>query len=108
MKNDVLAMMWKSAQACADRTAFVNDWRLSSGFGDDGDFVDCVEMAGTVWDVAHMSIRDIVKVSGLSQAAFAARIGAPTRTVEDWCRGVRTPPEYVRLLVALDLKLISR
>lgn len=42
-----------------------------------------------------MKVVDIRKKTGLSQAKFAAQYGIPRRTVEDWERGVRVPPEYV-------------
>ena len=37
--------------------------------------------------------------AGMSQVKFAEYFGIPRRTLEDWERGVRIPPDYlVRLL----------
>ena len=46
-----------------------------------------------------MTVKEIRKITGLSQAAFAARYEIPTRTVEDWEAGARKPAPYlVKLL----------
>lgn len=42
------------------------------------------------------SIRIARKAAGLTQQQLADRYGIPIRTVVDWDRGVRTPPEYVK------------
>lgn len=45
------------------------------------------------------SVRDIAAAAGLNQRELAERFGIPRRTVEDWCRGVRQCPSYVRLMM---------
>ena len=46
-----------------------------------------------------MTVKEIRKITGLSQAAFAAKYEIPTRTVEDWESGARKPAPYlVKLL----------
>lgn len=42
-----------------------------------------------------MTIKELRKKSGLSQAKFSDRYGIPKRTIEDWEAGKRTPPQYV-------------
>lgn len=42
-----------------------------------------------------MTISDICKKYGYSQTGLAKRFGIPLRTVQDWCRDLRTPPAYV-------------
>ena len=51
-----------------------------------------------------MEVRDQIKKmraeTGMSQAKFCEYFGIPKRTLEEWERGSRKPPEYlVRLLV---------
>lgn len=46
------------------------------------------------------TILAIRKSTGLSQAAFGKRFGIPTRTIEDWERGLRECPAYVAELLA--------
>lgn len=49
------------------------------------------------------SIRNIVDISGMSQAKFAQYFGIPKRTIEDWCSGKHLPPEYVVNLIRYKL-----
>ena len=61
-----------------------------------------------IWAVAHMSMRDIWKASGMSQAKFAKKIFIVNlRTVEQWMSGTRQPPEYVKFLAAYRMGLIT-
>lgn len=46
-------------------------------------------------------IKSIRSSTGLSQARFAAAFEIPVRTLEDWERGLRTPPAYVVKLLEL-------
>lgn len=59
-----------------------------------------------IWDVARMSMRELVEASGLSQTAFAKGAGVPLRTVQGWCLGERECPVYVRFLLAEHYRLI--
>lgn len=49
-------------------------------------------------------IKEIRERTGLSQAKFGARYGIPMRTVQDWERGVRTPPPYVVTMLDMLVK----
>ena len=44
-------------------------------------------------------IKEIRKMTGLSQAKFAARYEIPKRTIENWQTGKTEPPEYVYKLL---------
>lgn len=95
--------VFSGALDSADRDAFVSDWALSSIWGDapDSDIPAArIDEIGRVWDVAHMTIRDIRQQTGLSQVKFAERYCIPRRSVEDWESGARTCPAYLRLLLA--------
>ncbi len=59
-----------------------------------------------IWDVAHMTMKEIVDASGLSQTAFAKQAGVPRRTVQDWCGKKRACPTYVRFLLAEHYNLL--
>lgn len=109
MTDKLFYDLWTDALASSDRDAYVSDWTLSTAWGDSEDAdipTDRIAQIGRIWDAAHTTVRDLVAASGLSQAAFATRYCIPRRTVEDWCRGLRTPPDYVRLSLARDIKLI--
>lgn len=103
--------LFGEAVASHDRDTFVSDWSLSSVWGDapDADIpADRIDTLARLWDAAHLTIRDIRQHTGLSQAAFATRYCIPTRTLEDWERGVSRCPDYLRLLLAKDVGLYQR
>lgn len=86
-----------------ERDAFVSDWALSNIWGDDINSPipqDRLDAIGSIWDAAHLTIRDIRAKTGLSQAAFGERYCIPRRTIENWESGTRSCPPYVRLLLA--------
>lgn len=59
-----------------------------------------------IWELAHLSMRELVGRTALSQTAFAKRAGIPRRTVQGWCLGERDCPAYVRFLLAEHYKLL--
>lgn len=111
MTDKLFCTLFAAALAVADRDAFVSDWSLSSAWGDapDADIpADRIDLLARLWDAAHLTIRDIRQHTGLSQAAFSTRYCIPTRTLEDWERGVRNCPDYLRLLLAQSAGLYAR
>ena len=42
-----------------------------------------------------MTIKEIREYLGVSRAEFSRRYHIPTRTLDDWEKGTRTPPPYV-------------
>lgn len=115
--NDAnFSLLWGEALTAADQSAYVSDWRArSSLWGDDPEPADIpaerIEYLDRLWIIAHMSVRDMCKAAGLSQAAFAQRFCIPLRTVENWCcsgPSARACPDYIRLMMAQFLGLIER
>lgn len=51
-----------------------------------------------------MSIREIRKVTGLTQAEFAEKFHIPKRSIENWESGKRKCPEYVNYLLQQLIK----
>lgn len=47
-----------------------------------------------------MTVKEIRMSTGLTQRKFCAALGIPTRTLEDWERGVSRCPAYVEALIA--------
>ena len=101
-----------AALSSPDRDAFISSLSSSSLFAgaDEAAPVDpaLVEELGQVWDVAHLSVSDVRAATGLSQRAFAERHCIPCRTIEDWERGARSCPAYLRLLLAQAEGLYER
>lgn len=92
----------------ASRAAFLNNVTLSI----QEDAAGCVDLdaekerLSTIWDLAHLPMRELVARTGLSQTAFAKQAGVPRRTVQDWCGEKRACPTYVRFLLAEHYKLL--
>lgn len=90
------------------REVFLNNVTLSVP----DDAAGCVDLdaektrLSTIWDVSHLSMREFVARTGLSQTAFAKQAGVPLRTVQDWCGEKRACPTYVRFLLAEHYKLL--
>lgn len=49
-------------------------------------------------------IKSIRSSTGMSQARFGATYEIPIRTIQDWERGIRTPPAYVIKLLELAVQ----
>ena len=87
---------------------FVNNITLSVP----DDVSDCVDLdaekdrLSNIWDLAHLSMRELVSRTGMSQTAFAKEAGIPLRTVQDWCCEKRACPAYVRFLLAEHYNLL--
>ena len=92
----------------ASRTTFLNSITLSVPDDADG----CVDLdaekerLSRIWELAHLSMREMVACTGLSQTAFAKQVGIPLRTVQDWCGEKRACPAYVRFLLAEHYQLL--
>lgn len=92
-----------------DRDAYVSDLALDTIWGDNWDDdipEERIESLRILWDAYNRDVRSICNVAGISQRSLAERFCIPYRTVEDWCRGVRTPPDYVRLMMQQLLDLL--
>ena len=113
MTDKMFAAAWAEALSGAytDRDSYVSDLALSSIWGDaEGAEVpaDRLDTIGSIWDAAHMSIKDIRTASGLSRTAFAEHLCIPYRTVQDWELGAGACPGYLRLLIAEHFGVFHR
>ena len=91
-------ILFTAATKEQDRGRYIAEWSASSIFYPDADSPDInaddlADALGNIWDVAHLTVRDIRQHLGLTQAAFAERFCIPRRTVENWERkGGHIPP----------------
>ena len=96
------ALLWSDALQSDNHDRFVSEWATSSMF--DCDLAKSAEYVSKIWQIAHMSIRDMRDTTGLTQSAFAKLIGVPVRTLTSWeQRGGVT--DYHRLWLAVYLGL---
>lgn len=93
----------------ASQVAFLNNVTMTTP----DDASGCVDLdaekerLSTIWELAHLSMRELVARAGLSQTAFAKGAGIPRRTVQDWCVERRSCPAYVRFLLAEHYGLLE-
>lgn len=84
---------------------------LSSIWGDasdDGVPAERMEQLGSVYDASNRSIKDIAAAAGMSNRKLAERFCIPYRTMENWCGGQRSCPDYVRLMMQECLDILKR
>ena len=98
-------ILFTAATKEQDRGRYIAEWSASSIFypGENGTDINAAELAeslGNIWDVAHLTVRDIRRHLGLTQAAFAERFCIPRRTVENWERKGGHIPTYNILALA--------
>lgn len=95
------------AENYTDRDAYISDLSLSDIWEDQpgADISeDRLREIGDLYDLYHISIKEIRKSTGLSQAAFATKFFIPKRTIENWEASASTPPVYVKILLAEAVK----
>ena len=96
-----------AADPATSRDAFIGNVTLSAP-----DAPGCIDLdaekarLSRIWELANLSMRELVARTGLSQTAFAKQVGVPLRTVQDWCGEKRACPTYVRFLLAEHYKLL--
>lgn len=96
-----------AADPATSRDAFLNNVTLSAS-----DAPGCIDLDAEkarlshIWELAHLSMRELVAHTDLSQTAFAKGAGIPLRTVQDWCGEKRACPSYVRFLLAEHYNLL--
>lgn len=102
MTDKQFCAAFHAAQQYSDPDAFASDAALSDIFPDaeDDDLSALTEELRHVWRYAHITVREIVQHTGLTQAKFAQRFVIPLRTIENWCTGASECPSYTRLLLA--------
>lgn len=76
------------------------------------DASDCIDLdaekarLSRIWELAHLSMKELISRTGMSQTFFAKGAGIPLRTVQNWCAGSRDCPVYVRFLLAEHYSLL--
>lgn len=93
---------FREASSYSDPDAFASDVALSDIFPGAApeDLPALADELRHVWRYAHITVREIVQHTGLTQAAFAQRFLIPLRTLESWIGGTNACPPYTRLMLA--------
>ena len=99
----MLETLYPDAQNTAE-DVFVEKWETSNLLSE---YAKVEPWLRQIWKVAHMTIRDVWKASGLTQVKLAEKLMVPKRTIEEWVSGRRCPAEYVKFLIAWRLGLLA-
>ena len=99
--DEKFIQLWMDANRIEDRNEFLKKGMRDSM--DSSDICKTMNLLEKIWDMAHLTMKEVVSGEGMSQRAFAETLGAPKRTVEDWCRGLVHPPVYARLWLHIIL-----
>lgn len=102
IKADRFNEIVKSCREQSDLQMFLTEyglpeWILAEVTEDEQAAVD---MIINIHRVTHMTPRELIAEAGLNQSKFARRFGIPLRTVQDWCGGRRSMPEYLKFMCA--------
>jgi hypothetical protein len=91
----------------SDKDEFIRNWSIKlKGIPEISGIIECI---GQIWDIAHMSGKDIIIKSGFTQKQFADRFLISIKTVESWCRTQKpqNPPDYAKLLLCKELGILD-
>lgn len=87
----------------ADPDAFASDVALSLLDPEDPDQEvdpETVAQLRILWHVANDPFKGFLHLLGLNQSSCSRRFCIPLRTVQGWALDSRTPPAYIRLMMA--------
>lgn len=111
MTDHQFSAMYAEALSSTDRDAYISHWSPSSIWEDEEGAeipTERIEQVAAIWDVAHLTVRQMREHTDLTQAAFAQRFCIPKRTVENWEGNKSECPAYVRLMLAQLIGLYAR
>lgn len=106
MTDKEIYYLFCEAKKYTDPNDFVSDASLPLLGQEAG--VKTSDQLHTIWHVANDPFRVLLCCMGLTQTQCSFRFCIPLRTVQDWAGERRTPPPYVRLMMAELQGLFSR
>lgn len=109
MTIDLFYKLYHDAQKQPDCELYIAEFGYPDYFDEiSEDANEVVQVLTEIHKLTHMTIKDIVKQSGLSQTAFAKAFDIPYRTVQDWRLGNRQVPEYIKIMILRLLGLTEK
>lgn len=110
MTNEQIYRIFGEAANYTDPDAFASDATLSLMSPEDPDQeidMNLVLQLRTMWEVYHLPFKDLMNRMDLNQSQCSRRFCIPLRTVQDWAGGRRTPPAYLKLMMAEAIGLLE-
>lgn len=99
MKYQEFYGLYSSAVESKDFESFVAEEGLPPCFADYPDD-KILPIFEAVWGLRENPIKGIKKATGFTSQNICDGYHIPVRTINDWARGERTPPEYVSITLA--------
>ncbi len=108
MNDKLFAKLWNDALVQPQKDMYIAEYGYPDWFDDiSSDMEKVFNTLGNIHDIAHMSVKDLISVSGLTQSDFAIKFCIPLRTIENWATQKRQCADYIRLSIARQLGLIN-
>lgn len=108
MTDKLFAKLWRDALAQPNKELYITEYGYPDWFDEiSTDSSEVLQILENIHEVAHMTIRNIISKTGLTQAAFAIKFCIPLRTVEDWATNKRKCADYIRLMLAKSIGLLN-
>lgn len=112
MIDEVYSMIYMSALDSSTKNisdeALANEWSLNYKWGEvdqiclsDSEIIERYNISLKLIKLAReVKVSELVRITGLSNRAFALRYGIPRRTMEEWSRCTNIPSSYIKLMIA--------
>lgn len=108
MTDKLFNELWLDALGQPDREIYIAKYGLAEWASRIGkDYSEIIKVLESIHEVAHMSVKDMILYTGLSQAKFATRFCIPISTVEKWCMEKQKCRDYERLMIAKILGILE-
>lgn len=108
MTKSLFLKLYHDAKEQPDRELYISEYGYPDYFDEISDNPDeVVKALSDVHKLAHMSFREFLAEANISQTGFARYFDIPLRTVQDWASGARRCPEYLKLMAAELLGVIT-
>lgn len=108
MTDKLFNKLWKDALEQPNKELFLAEYGYPDWFDEISQNPQKIsETLGNIHDVAHMSLKEIIKKAGMTQAAFSTKFCIPIRTVEDWASGKNKCRDYDRLMFCRILGILK-
>ena len=108
MTDKLFNKLWKDALEQPSKEMYIGEYGYPDWFDEiSQDPKEISETLCNIHDVAHITLKDIIKRASLTQAAFATKFCVPIRTVEDWCSGKNKCRDYDRLMFCKLLGILK-
>lgn len=105
MTESQITHAFSEAPNYQDPDAFISDLILSAAFvpPDDPEAIPDLTKAEPlrrIWQAANLPFKALLAELGHTQTGLSRRYGIPLRTVQGWAGETRTPPLWLRLMLA--------